>query len=184
MFDGFQQRRVDVGDVDIHCMVGGSGPGLMHGLFDMQAVWGAAAGQHAIASATTLVTGADLAEALNQSAEDAFPPVYATSRMIGLMELAAARAMRPALSAGELSVGVSLDVTHIAATPIGVEVTAEARCIGQDGKLFVFELTARDRGGEIGRGTHKRAIVAADRLVSGAVRRTSVASGGRLPERA
>ena len=126
-----------------------------------------------IASATTLVTGADLAEVLNQSAEDAFPPVYATSRMIGLMELAAARAMRPALSAGELSVGVSLDVTHIAATPIGVKVTAEARCIGQDGKLFEFELTARDRGGEIGRGTHKRAIVAADRLVSGAVRRTT-----------
>ncbi len=126
------------------------------------------------ATATTLVTGADLAEVLNQYADDAFPAVYATSRMIGLMELAAARAMREALSAGELSVGVSLDVSHLAATPIGIEVTAEARYVGQEGKLFVFELTARDRGGDIGRGTHKRAIVTADRLLGGAVRRTRV----------
>jgi predicted thioesterase len=126
------------------------------------------------ATATTLVTGADLAEVLNQHADDAFPAVYATSRMIGLMELAAARAMRAALSAGELSVGVSLDVSHLAATPIGVEVTAEARYLGQEGKLFVFELTARDRGGDNGRGTHKRAIVTADRLLGGAVRRTRV----------
>jgi len=126
------------------------------------------------ATATTLVTGADLAEVLNQHADDAFPAVYATSRMIGLMELAAARAMRAALSAGELSVGVSLDVSHLAATPIGIEVTAEARYLGREGKLFVFELTARDRGGDIGRGTHKRAIVTADRLLGGAVRRTRV----------
>lgn len=123
------------------------------------------------ASATTLVTGADLADVLNQTPEDAFPPVYATSKMVGLMELAAARVMRQALSAGELSVGVTLDVSHVAATPIGVEVTAEARYVGRDGKLFVFEVFARDRGGEIGRGTHKRAIVSTDRLVSTAVRR-------------
>ena len=88
------------------------------------------------------------------------------------MELAAARAMRAALSDGELSVGVSLDVSHLAATPIGVEVSAEATCVGQQGKLFVFERSARDAGADIGRGTHQRAIDAADRLISGAVRRT------------
>jgi len=126
-------------------------------------------------SATVTVSGADLAVALNQTPEDAFPAVYATSRMIALMELAAARAMRPVLSPGELSVGVSLDITHTAATPIGVEVTAEARYIGQDGKLFVFELLARDRGGVIGRGTHKRAVVLESRLLSGAIRRTQIA---------
>jgi predicted thioesterase len=76
--------------------------------------------------ATVTVSEADLAVVLNQTPEDAFPAVYATSRVIALMELAAARAMRPVLSAGELSVGVSLDVTHTAATPVGVEVTAEA----------------------------------------------------------
>lgn len=124
-----------------------------------------------MASASTLVTGADLAEILNQTPEDGFPPVYATSKMVGLMELAAARLMRQELSAGELSVGVSLDISHVAATPIGIEVTAEARYVGRDGRLFVFEVSARDRGGEIGRGTHRRALVSKDRLMSGAVRR-------------
>lgn len=124
------------------------------------------------ACATTVVTGAELADVLSQTAEDAFPPVYATSRMVGLMELAAARVMRQALAAGEWSVGVTVEVSHMAATPIGVEVTAEARYVGQDGKLFVFEVSARDRGGEIGRGMHKRAIVSKDRLMRGAVQRT------------
>lgn len=124
------------------------------------------------ASATTRVTDADTAEVLSQNAEDAFPAVYATSRMIGLMELAAARVMRPALSSGELSVGVVVDVTHLAATPVGMEVSAEARYVGREGKLFVFEVSARDCGGEIGRGTHRRAIVSKDRLMSGAARRT------------
>lgn len=124
------------------------------------------------ACATTIVTGAELAEVLSQTAEDAFPPVYATSRMVGLMELAAARVMRQALAADEWSVGVTVEVSHMAATPIGVEVTAEARYVGQDGKLFVFEVSARDRGGEIGRGMHKRAIVSKERLMRGAVQRT------------
>jgi fluoroacetyl-CoA thioesterase len=126
----------------------------------------------AVSSATTAVSGGDLAVVLNQTAEDAFPAVYATSRMVGLMGLAAARVMRPALASGELSVGVSLDITHTAATPIGVEVTAEARYVGQEGKLFVFELLARDRGGVIGHGTHKRAVVSESRLLTGAIRRT------------
>jgi predicted thioesterase len=60
---------------------------------------------------------------------------------------------------------------HTAATPIGAKVTAQARFTGMDGKFYLFEVVARDPGGEIGRGTHRRAIVSADRLVSGAVRR-------------
>lgn len=127
-------------------------------------------------TATLVVTGADLAGVLNQTPDDAFPPVYATSKMIGLMELAAARAMRPALQAGELSVGVSLDIQHTAATPLGVAVVAEARFLGLEGKLYVFEIVARGAGGEIGRGTHKRAVVAGDRLLQGALKRT--ATGG------
>lgn len=129
------------------------------------------------ATARAQVTGADLASILGQTPEDAFPPVYATSRMIGLMELAAARAMRPALEAGQVSVGVGLDIAHVAATPLGAEVIAEARCTGREGKLFVFEVVARDAGGEIGRGTHKRAIVTEHRLVSGAARRVPAHAG-------
>lgn len=126
------------------------------------------------ATASMVVTGADLAGVLNQTPDDAFPPVYATSRMVGLMELAAARAMRSALRSGELSVGVSVDIRHIAATSIGARVDAEAKFVGMDGKLFIFEVVARDAGGEIGRGVHRRAIVAEWRLLQGARRRAGL----------
>lgn len=122
-------------------------------------------------TAALTVAGGDLATVLNQRVEDGFPPVLATARMIGLMELAGSRALHPLLKADELSVGVAIDVTHTAATPIGASVTAEARFTGMDGKLYVFEVVARDPGGEIGRGTHKRAIVSGERLLSGAARR-------------
>ncbi len=123
------------------------------------------------ATASLSVTGADLAGVLSHTPEDAFPPVFATSRMIGLMELAAARVMRPVLRAGEVSVGVSVEIQHTAATPVGARVDAEARFAGMEGKLFVFEVAARDAAGEIGRGRHRRAIVEEGRLLHGVRRR-------------
>ena len=123
------------------------------------------------ASARLTVAQSDLASALNLEPADAFPPVFATSRMVALMELAAARVLRPLLRAGELSVGVSVDVKHNAATPLGATVTATAKFVGRDGKLFLFEVSAADDAGEIGRGTHKRAIVTTERLVAGAAQR-------------
>lgn len=123
------------------------------------------------ASARFTVAPSDLASALNLEPEDAFPPVFATSRMVALMELAAARVLRPHLRAGELSVGVSLDVVHTAATPQGATVTATARFLGREGKLFLFEVLAADNAGEIGRCTHKRAVVTTERLVAGAAGR-------------
>ena len=126
---------------------------------------------NSIASAQLTVAPSDLANMLNLEPGDAFPPVFATSRMVGLMEVAAARVLRPHLREGEASVGVSVDVVHSAATPPGVTVTATARFVGREGKLFLFEVAASDNAGEIGRGTHKRAIVSAERLVAGATRR-------------
>jgi fluoroacetyl-CoA thioesterase len=123
------------------------------------------------ASAHFTVAPSDLASALNLEPADAFPPVFATSRMVALMELAASRVLRPHLREGETSVGVSLDVAHTAATPPGATVTATARFTGRDGKLFVFEVLAVDDAGEIGRCTHKRAVVTTERLVAGAARR-------------
>jgi predicted thioesterase len=122
-------------------------------------------------TASLVVTGSDLATVLNQNATDGFPPVFATARMVGLMEMAASRVMHAVLAEGELSVGVNLDITHSAATPIGVLVTAEAKFLAMEGKLFLFEVVARDTGGEIGRGTHRRAIVSSARLLRGAQRR-------------
>ncbi|HTO89446.1 MAG TPA: thioesterase [Thermoanaerobaculia bacterium] len=123
------------------------------------------------ASAQLTVGPSDLANILNLGPGDSFPPVFATSRMVGLMEVAAARILSPHLREGEVSVGVSVDVVHTAATPPGATVTATARFVGREGKLFLFEVAAADDAGEIGRGSHKRAIVAAERLVAGAARR-------------
>ena len=120
------------------------------------------------ASARLKVAPSDLASALNLEPGDSFPPVFATSRMVALMEVAAARVLGPHLAAGEVSVGVSIDVVHTAATPPGATVTATAKFVGRDGKLFLFELSAADDAGEIGKGTHKRAIVASERIVAGA----------------
>jgi len=123
------------------------------------------------ASAELVVRDADLASTLSLSTEDAFPPVFATSRMIGLMEVASARLLLPYLGPGELSVGTKVEVGHSAATPQGVTVAATARYLGRDGKLFVFEVVANDDGGEIGRGKHWRAIISTERLLSGAALR-------------
>jgi predicted thioesterase len=129
---------------------------------------------NATATAEKIVSESDLASSLpSDPAADAFPPVFATPRLIGLMELASARLLRPVLGPGELSVGVSLDVVHTAATLPGTKVTATARYVGRDGELFVMKITASDPAGEIGRATHKRAIVSVDRLLAGAKKRAA-----------
>lgn len=125
----------------------------------------------ATATATLTVAPHDLASVLNFEPGDEFPAVFATSRMIALMEVAAARALRPILQDGQLSVGVTVDVMHTAATPLGGRVTATAKLIAREGKLFVFEVSAADDAGEVGRGTHKRAIISGERLLAGAAQR-------------
>ena len=125
----------------------------------------------ATASAELTVHRSDLASAVGLEPGDAFPPVFATARLVALMEVAAARVLRPHLSPAEFSVGVSVELTHSAATPEGAMVAATARYLGRDGKLHLFEVVARDAGGEVGRATHRRAVVSGERLVSGARRR-------------
>ena len=127
------------------------------------------------ATAQLTVGPSDLANVLNLEPGDSFPPVFATSRMVGLMEVAAARILSPHLREGEVSVGVSVDIVHTAATPPGGTVTATARFVAREGKLFLFEISAADSVGEVGRGTHKRAIVSSERLVAGAARRCAPA---------
>ena len=123
------------------------------------------------AEAGIVVTTQDTARNLALSPEDSFPEVFATSRMIALMELAAARAMRPLLGEGQLSVGVSLDVRHTAATPVGSSVRAVASYLRTENKLMHFKVEAFDESGLIGAGEHARAIIDAARLLSGAQRR-------------
>src|SRR4030095_14725626 len=115
--------------------------------------------------AEMVVQPSDTAKVLALSSEDSFPEVFATSRMIALMELAAARAMRPALQPGQLSVGVALNVTHTAPTPVGGKVRAVATFERNDGKLFIFKVEAFDDDGPIGAGEHSPAIIATQRLL-------------------
>lgn len=123
------------------------------------------------ATAEWTVGESDLASSLAPDPADAFPAVFATPKLVGLMELACSRVMRPALGPGELSAGVSIDMTHTAATLPGSKVTAKAKYVGRDGQLYVFHVIACDPAGEIGRATHKRAIVSAERLLAGARKR-------------
>lgn len=124
-----------------------------------------------------IVQHKDLASAVALSSEDDFPDVLATSRMIALMELSAARLMKPLLQPGELSVGVGVDIKHFAPTPVDEEVKAVATFTGQDGKLFLFDVEVSDRAGKVASGRHTRAIVATARLVEGA--RTRMEKAGK-----
>ena len=85
--------------------------------------------------------------------------VYATPCMVALMEGAACEAIAEALKEDQTTVGTALNIEHISATPVGLEVRAEAEVTAVEGKVITFEIHAFDESGEIGKGTHKRVIV-------------------------
>ena len=91
--------------------------------------------------------------------------VYATPCMVALMEGAACEAILPALPEGKTSVGTLLNITHIAATPVGMDVRAEAEVIEVDGNSVTFQVTAFDESGKIGEGIHKRAIITSQKFL-------------------
>ena len=85
--------------------------------------------------------------------------VYATPCMVALMEGAACEAIARALAEGQTTVGTALNIEHISATPVGLEVRAEATVTSVDGKVISFEVHAFDEAGEIGRGSHTRVVI-------------------------
>ena len=85
--------------------------------------------------------------------------VYATPCMVALMEGAACEAIAEALSDSQTTVGTALNIEHISATPVGMDVRAEAEVTEVAGKVITFAVTAYDEAGPIGNGTHKRVIV-------------------------
>lgn len=91
--------------------------------------------------------------------------VYATPCMVALMEGAACEAIAEALPEDKTSVGTQLNIAHISATPVGMEVRAEAIVTEVDGNTITFQITAYDEAGKIGEGTHKRAIVSTQRFL-------------------
>jgi fluoroacetyl-CoA thioesterase len=100
----------------------------------------------------------------NRFKDALLPPVLATPLMILAMENAALNAIRGYLEPGESAVGTAVDIRHIAATPVGQRVSAEAEVTEVDGRRIVFAVIARDEVEEIGRGTHERMVVNLGRL--------------------
>jgi fluoroacetyl-CoA thioesterase len=85
--------------------------------------------------------------------------VLATPAMVALMEETALGAVDPLLPAGWLTVGASLDIRHLAPTPLGMKVTARAELTAVDGRMLTFRVEAFDEKERIGEGTHVRAAV-------------------------
>ena len=91
--------------------------------------------------------------------------VYATPCMAALMEGAACAAIEEALPQGQTSVGTALNLEHISATPVGLEVRAQAEVTAVEGKKLCFAITAFDEAGEIGHATHTRVLVNSDKFL-------------------
>ncbi len=90
--------------------------------------------------------------------EPSLPPVLATCFMSLAMEMAAMEALKPYMEPGEMTVGAVVNVNHIAATPEGWRVRAEAEVVGADARKVEFKVRAFDEKDEIGNGTHVRAM--------------------------
>ena len=92
-------------------------------------------------------------------ATDGMPAVLSTPNLIAVLERTARQALQPFLEADERSVGIEIELRHLAPTPLGQQVTCTARVIHVDGNKVNFQLEARDQRELIARGLHKRAII-------------------------
>lgn len=106
-------------------------------------------------SAELIVSDGDTALALGSGSV----PVFATPRLVALMERAACAAIDPALGEGQTSVGVWIEIEHLAATPLGMKVTARATLEKIEGRTLHFALSAGDKHETIGRGKHRRVLI-------------------------
>jgi len=95
-------------------------------------------------------------------ATDGMPAVLSTPQLIGLLERTARQTLAPFLDADERSVGIEIELRHLAASPLGAQVTCTARVLSVDGKQIGFQIEARDRHELIARGLHKRAVIRVD----------------------
>jgi fluoroacetyl-CoA thioesterase len=95
----------------------------------------------------------------NRFKDSMLPQVLATPFMILMMENAALNAIRSYLDPDESAVGTAIDIRHLAATPLGHDVSAEAEVIRVEGTRIEFKVSARDEIEEIGNGTHQRTVI-------------------------
>ena len=115
-----------------------------------------------IGSAEVLVSENNTAKTMGSGALD----VFATPAMIALMEKAASLALKTFIDEECSTVGTMINVKHMAATPIGMNVTARAELLEIDGKRLVFTVEAFDGKGKIGEGLHERFVINAQKFIS------------------
>lgn len=92
-------------------------------------------------------------------ASDGMPAVLSTPQLIGILERTARHAIASFLADNERSVGVEIELRHLAAAPLGATVTAAARVIGGSGRFVDFQIEAREGAELLARGVHRRAVV-------------------------
>ncbi|MBQ3292463.1 MAG: thioesterase family protein [Mogibacterium sp.] len=93
-------------------------------------------------------------------------PVYATPRMIAMMEYTAWSSVEPYMEEGAGTVGTHLDVSHLSASPEGAHITYESELVGIDGRKLIFHVKAFDDAGLIGEGRHERFIIKNERFMA------------------
>ena len=94
------------------------------------------------------------------------PPVFATANMIAFVEWTCVALLAPYIPAHQRTVGTRVEMTHTAATPIGMAVTAEVELAEVDGNRLRFVVACRDEAGPIGSGFHERTIVDHERFMA------------------
>jgi len=87
------------------------------------------------------------------------PPVLATAHMVAFVEMTCVAALKPHLPAGQGSVGIHVDLSHLAATPIGMAVTAEVELVAAEGRKLRFKVPCRDERDLIAEGFHERFVI-------------------------
>ena len=92
-------------------------------------------------------------------------PVFGTPSLVALLEAAAVNALTGHLEPGETTVGTWIEVSHLAATPVGAAVSAEAELTGVDGRTLTFTVIAHDHRQKVGEARHRRVIVSRQRFL-------------------
>jgi fluoroacetyl-CoA thioesterase len=101
------------------------------------------------------------------------PPVFATANMIAFVEWTCVAALAPYLAPHQRTVGIRVEISHSAATPVGMDVTADVELMEIDGRRLRFRVSCRDEAEPIGEGFHERMIVDHDRFMARLARKRS-----------
>ena len=116
-------------------------------------------------TAETVVVYENTAAAVGSGALE----VFSTPSMIALMEKASRELVQPKLEEGQSTVGTRLEVSHVAASPIGAHIHAESTLVEIDRRMLTFEVKAYADGELIGEGRHQRCIIYAERFMEKAL---------------